>query len=225
MPCSHNAPHQQHHGHPYFGAAWGGYNQAPQGVFGFHMGGYQPPPQGYFGRAAPPHPGAMAPAGGNPCAPQQACNLHNRWPGMPQPTPQALQDAAACVICNAQVEADKLKTAFGIDSGGAALIPAAGTATVTVSPQVVCVPERLVMTDAMANTFGINGIFSGIQPILATTGLMSAAMFVQDSTMVAFKSVTVTPGMDFTVQVTNVGLGAAARFLSGVAAKPMNVTL
>ena len=145
---------------------------------------------------------------------------YGQWPNMPTLTPAGLQDASSCVICHAQTHADDLSILYGVDSGGVTLIPGAGTADVIVTPQKRHIPERLIMSEAMSAAFLIDGIFAGVEPVLATTGPMSAAMFVQDSTLGNFKSVVMDVGMDFTVSVTNIS-GGAARFTTGVKGKPV----
>lgn len=145
---------------------------------------------------------------------------YGQWPNMPSLSPQGLQQAAGCVVCHAQTHADDLSILYGVDSGAAPLIPAAGAADVIVTPQKRHIPERLIMSEAMSAAFLIDGIFAGVEPVLATTGPMSAAMFVQDSTLGNFKSVVMDVGMDFTVSVTNIS-GGLARFTTGVKGKPV----
>lgn len=129
------------------------------------------------------------------------------------------QEAAAAIIASAQRHADDLTVYYGVDSG-AVLVPAGATALVTVTPQKRHIPEKLSLTEAMASAFLITGIFAGVEPVLATTGPISAAIFVQDSTAPAFKSVIMDVGMDFTVGVTNI-TAAAARFTTTVIGKPV----
>jgi len=142
-----------------------------------------------------------------------------QWPGMPPLTDKAIQDAAACVACGAQRHADDLSTIYGVDSG-AALIPAGAAALIVVTPQKRHIPERIVLSTAMAAAFIINSIDAGVESVLATTGPISAAIFVQDSTAGNFKSVIMDVGMDFSVGVTNIS-GAAARFTATVRGKPV----
>ena len=139
---------------------------------------------------------------------------------MPSLDPQATQEAASCVVCNAQAAADSLQLVYGVDSGAAPLIVAGATATIIVTPKKRHIPEKLVMSEAMAAAFLITGIFAGVEPVLATTGPISSAIFVQDSTAAHFKSVIMDVGMDFSVGVTNIS-GADARFTTTVVGKPV----
>lgn len=229
---------------PYLRAAYsraGGGFQPPAGAyFGAAQGSGQfaPAPASYFGAAAAPgaqqHCCCPAPAGAPtpyPYAdqaidPSRAAQLTamlrhplGQWPNMPPLAPPAVQDAAACTVCHAQTHADDLVIVYGVDSG-VTLIPAGATATVTVTPQKRHIPERLVMSAAMAGNFLVTGIFAGVEPVLATTGPISAAIFVQDSTAQNFKSVIMDVGMDFSVGVTNIS-GADARFTATVVGKPV----
>lgn len=106
---------------------------------------------------------------------------------------------------------------YGIDSG-AANIAAGATATLTVTPQKRHVPQRIFMTAAVANNFVVNDIRSGVEPILATVGAISAAVFIQDATIPPFRSVIMEVGMDFSMTVTNV-TGAPQRFTCTVLGK------
>lgn len=103
---------------------------------------------------------------------------------------------------------------FGVDSG-AVLILAGATATITVSPQKRNIPEKMFLTAAVATAFLINDIRVGVDPVLATTGSISAAIFIQDSTSAVFRAVICEVGMDFSVTVENIS-AAAARFVSTV---------
>lgn len=106
---------------------------------------------------------------------------------------------------------------YGIDSG-AANIAANATATVTVTPQKRHIPQRIVMSTNMANNFLVNDIRSGVEPILATVGAISAAVFIQDASVPPFRSVIMEVGMDFSITVTNI-TGAAQRFTATVLGK------
>ena len=190
---------------------------------------YQPPSQGYFG-ALRVNPAAYDyNAGLQPCPPQsvratelaqQLRHPLGQWPLMPPLSAQATQEAASCVVCNAQAAADSLQLVYGVNSGAAPLIVAGATATIIVTPQKRHIPEKLVMSEAMAAAFLITGIFAGVEPVLATTGPISSAIFVQDSTAAHFKSVIMDVGMDFSVGVTNIS-GADARFTTTVVGKPV----
>lgn len=207
----------------YFGAAPG------SGVF-------TPSPGAYFGRAAmaaqapcpptqvQPVPCGHGQGGLDPTRLQQLNDMLRhplgQWPGMPPLTHGAVQDAASCVTCHSQTHADDLSTIYGVDSGGVALIAAAAAATITVTPQKRHIPERIVLSTPMAAAFIISGIFAGVEPVLATTGPISAAIFVQDSTSGNFKSVIMDVGMDFSIGVINIS-GAPARFTATVRGKPV----
>ncbi len=199
----------------------GGWMNAPGAYFGGRSSGvFQRAPGSYFGQAGLVPPRHPAHNGGLSCEP--ACpprGVPAMWPNMPPLTAAGRQAAAECVVCNAQAHADSLVTIYGVDSG-ATLIPAATTATVTVTPQKRHIPEKLVMSEAIAASFLITGIFAGVEPVLATTGPISAAIFVQDSTSASFKSVIMDVGMDFSVGVTNIA-GADARFTTTVVGKPV----
>lgn len=216
----------------------GGYMSPPGAVFGQRAssGVYSPAPGGVFGYGRAPQPGYNRFGGGNcnpcgdPCAPGQpsgdrlqdllqTLRYGGRWPQMPLMNPCAEQGAAALVAAHAQRHADDLTHYYGVDSGPA-LIGIGLTAQITVIPQKRHIPEKLSLTEAMASNFLITGIFAGVEPVLATTGPISAAIFIQDSTAPAFKSVIMDVGMQFTVGVTNIS-GAPARFTSTVMGKPV----
>lgn len=113
---------------------------------------------------------------------------------------------------------------YGVDSG-ANNIAAGATATLTVTPQKRHIPQRIVLSANVANTFVINDIRSGVEPILITVGAMSAAVFIQDASQTPpFRSVVMEVGMDFSIQVTNV-TGSAARFTATVIGKYLPWTL
>ena len=222
---------------PYLNAG-GGYLAPPASYFGASRGSgvWTPSPQSYFGAQCPPHPGAVAPprcppSAADPCmrSPQETARIAQlqgllrhplgQWPAMPNLDPNDEAMAAALVVAAAQRHSDDLVTIYGVDSGSV-LIPAAAAATITVTPQKRHIPEKLVMSTAVAAAFLITGIFAGVEPVLATTGPISAAIFVQDSTSAAFKSVIMDVGMDFSVGVTNIS-GADARFTTTVVGKPV----
>ncbi len=199
----------------------GGWMNPPGAFFGNRSTGvFTRTGAGYFGAHAAGHPmlaGAAAPGCAPPPCPPRG--VPAQWPDMAPLSGQGRADAAQCVVCNAQIHADSLVTIYGVDSG-AVLIPNATTATVTVTPQKRHIPEKLVMSEAIASSFLITGIFAGVEPVLATTGAISAAIFVQDSTSASFKSVIMDVGMDFSVGVTNIS-GADARFTTTVVGKPV----
>ncbi len=204
----------------YGGNATGTYNRAAGALFGYgHQARLSPAmveqPQQIVAVPNGPGPCDVPP----PCGPQQAL-----YPNMPPLSGAAWQQVAACTLCGAQQEADKLKSAFGVDSGGVLLIAAGASATILVRPQKTMIPERLVMSETMAGNFLITDIDAGVESLLATTGPISAALFVQDSTVLALKSVMMTVGMDFSVGVTNI-TGAPLRFTTTVVGKPVPPTL
>lgn len=103
---------------------------------------------------------------------------------------------------------------YGLDSGAAG-IAAGVTAAISSSPQKRNVPQRIVVSQTVANNFVLSDIRVGVEPVLATTSALSMAIFVQDSTAPNFRAVVCEVGMDFTVEVTNV-TGANARFTATV---------
>ena len=112
---------------------------------------------------------------------------------------------------------------YGLDSG-AANVAAGATATITVTPQKRHIPQRITLSGNVANNFVITDIRSGVEPILITVGAISAAVFIQDSTVPPFRSVVMEVGMDFSITVTNV-TGAAQRFTCTVLGKYLPWTL
>ena len=106
---------------------------------------------------------------------------------------------------------------FGIDSG-AANIAAGATATLTVAPQKRNIPVRISLSANVANNFVVTDIRVGVDPVLATVGAISAAVFIQDSAVPPFRAVVCEVGNNFSVTVTNV-TGAAQRFTATVIAK------
>lgn len=99
---------------------------------------------------------------------------------------------------------------YGLDSGAAG-VGAGLTATLTVTPQKKHIPQRIVLSAAVASNFVITDIRAGVEPILATVGAISAAVFIQDATTPPFRAVVMEVGMDFSITVTNVS-AAIARF-------------
>lgn len=106
---------------------------------------------------------------------------------------------------------------YGIDSG-AANIAAGATATLTVTPQKRHIPQKIVLSQTVANNFVVTDIRAGVEPILATVGAISAAVFIQDSYTPPFRAVVMEVGMDFSITVTNT-TGGAARFTATVLGK------
>lgn len=134
-------------------------------------------------------------------------------PGALQAVPAGLRAALGRA---AQIEAYRGDDViYGLD----ALVPASGapgsTAAISSSPQKRNVPQRIVVSQTVANNFVLSDIRVGVEPVLATTQNLSMAIFVQDSTAPNFRAVVCEVGMDFTVEVTNV-TGAAARFTATV---------
>jgi hypothetical protein len=101
---------------------------------------------------------------------------------------------------------------YGLDKDS---VPAGDTVAISSSPQKRNVPQRIVVSQTVANNFVLSDIRVGVEPVLATTSALSMAIFVQDSTAPNFRAVVCEVGMDFTVEVTNV-TGAAARFTATV---------
>lgn len=107
---------------------------------------------------------------------------------------------------------------YGIDSA-AVNIAAAATATLTVTPQKRHIPQRIVLSAATAANFVVNDLRVGVEPVLATTGAISAAVFIQDASQTPpFRAVVCEVGMTVSIQVTNIS-GAAARFTCTVIGK------
>lgn len=108
---------------------------------------------------------------------------------------------------------------IGMDSG-TVLIPAGASATVFTSPQKPCIPSRMVLTDAIANSFIMLSLTVGVEPIFLTNGVaVSLAAFVPSSTVAEFRSVLCHVGNSISATVTNIG-GAPARFVATIYATP-----
>jgi hypothetical protein len=103
---------------------------------------------------------------------------------------------------------------YGLDSGAAA-IAAGVTVSISTTPQKRHIPKRIALTEAVANNFILSDLRVGVEPVLATTGNISLAIFVQNSTSPPFRAVLCEVGMDVTVVVTNVD-AAAHRFTATV---------
>jgi len=198
--------HQQPQGMQPVGAAFGYTNQT---------GGWRPPMGGQYGSGQ-----SLA----APCPPRlDGCGVPG-YPNMPQPSQAVMEAVQACVLCNAQTKADNQKVPFGIDSGAAPLVAAGAAVTITVSPQRACVPERILMSDGLTGQIAINSILAGVDNVLASTTPMSAALFRADVTVSAFKSILVTPGLDFSVQLTNISADAI-RVLGTVLGMPWDLAM
>jgi len=108
---------------------------------------------------------------------------------------------------------------IGMDSG-TVLIPAGASATVFTSPQKPCIPSRMVLTDAIANTFIMLSLTVGVEPIFLTNGVaVSLAAFTPQSTVAEFRSVLCHVGNSISATITNIG-GASARFVATIYATP-----
>lgn len=133
--------------------------------------------------------------------------LSKRAPGAVPPGLRAALGRAA------QIEAYRGDDViYGLDFDS---VPAGQTQAISSSPQKRNVPQRIVVSQTVANNFVLSDIRVGVEPVLATTSALSMAIFVQDSTAPNFRAVVCEVGMDFTVEVTNV-TGAAARFTATV---------
>ena len=111
---------------------------------------------------------------------------------------------------------------WGVDSGSV-LIPAGNAATITVQPQEACWPAGMNVTSGIADNFLISGIFVGVQPLLTTTGAISAAIFVQNTTAPRFRRIFLQVGKNFTVGVVNIDTVNPHRFAAtafGPSAEP-----
>ena len=106
---------------------------------------------------------------------------------------------------------------FGVDSG-ATLIATTASATINVQPQQRCVPTTMTLTEIIAETFIAANLNVGVKPLLITTGNISLAQFVQNSTSPTFTRIMLTPGVLFSILVTNIS-GASARFIANVQAE------
>lgn len=106
---------------------------------------------------------------------------------------------------------------FGVDSG-ATLIATTASATINVQPQQRCVPTTMTLTELIAETFIAANLTVGVKPLLITTGNISLAQFVQNSTAPTFTRIMLTPGVLFSILVTNIS-GASARFIANVQAE------
>lgn len=130
-------------------------------------------------------------------------------PGAIQAVPAGLRAALGRA---AQIEAYRGDDViYGLDD----TFTAGQTKAVSSSPQKRNVPQRIVVSQTVANNFVLSDIRVGVEPVLATTQNLSMAIFVQDSTAPNFRAVVCEVGMDFTVEVTNV-TGASARFTATV---------
>jgi hypothetical protein len=102
---------------------------------------------------------------------------------------------------------------FGLDS--TATIATTVTATLTTSPHVRNIPKQISVSTPVGEGFAISSILIGVQPVLATSSNISAAIFIEDSTANPFKSQVLEVGMDFSMTVTNITAGSL-RFLATI---------
>ncbi len=183
-----------------------------------YQGAMCPAPPTRLTPCPPPTPQPCPPPTMQPYTPpmseEQLCQLFAVMRSMGQWHPMMGAEAADHHHHDAEVR----PIIYGVDSGE--LIPVDASAVITVTPQKRHIPEKLVLTQVIAGSFVINAIAAGVEPVLATTGPISAAIFVQDSTSAAFKSVVMDVGMDFSVGVTNIS-NAPARFISTVVGRPV----
>lgn len=103
---------------------------------------------------------------------------------------------------------------YGLDTGSTN-VAAAATVSVSTTPQKRHIPKKISLTSTVAGNFILSDIRVGVEPVLATTGNISLAIFIQDSTSPPFRAVLCEVGMDFTVVVTNVN-AAGQRFTATV---------
>ncbi len=67
-----------------------------------------------------------------------------------------------------------------------------------------CMPETICVTSEVGEAFVFEGVFSGVQPIMATTAPMSLSLFLLDNEPMAFKSVLLERRVDFSITgITN----------------------
>jgi hypothetical protein len=147
-----------------------------------------------------------------PMAQQMGPALHPMY-AAPQGVPQVLSAAEMFELARGD------ESPIGMDSG-TVLIPAGASATVFTSPQKPCIPSRMVLTDAIANTFIMLSLTVGVEPIFLTNGVaVSLAAFTPQSTVAEFRSVLCHVGNTISATITNIG-GAAARFVATIYATP-----
>lgn len=104
-------------------------------------------------------------------------------------------------------------TIYGFDSGST--IANATTATLTVAPQKRHTPTRVVTDSTTAAGFLMSDFRVGVEPLLATVGNISMAIFIENSTAPNFRTVVCEVGMDVSIVVTNIS-GGALRFTATV---------
>lgn len=103
---------------------------------------------------------------------------------------------------------------YGFDSRDA--IPPGKTATLSTAPQKRHVPTRLTISRFLANSFAVSDVRIGVEPLLATPGNLSAAVFEPNAASPCFRPVLAEVGMDVTVVVTNTS-DAPQRFIAAMA--------
>ena len=149
--------------------------------------------------------------------------INGRW--LPQRQPSALwapellsppaQQGALALATAAEAERlASLTVRYGVDSGQIGVAGGA-TAVISVTPQKPHRPERLVLSEAVSNVFVIADIRAGVDPVLATTGAISAAEFVPNSNSPPFNAVDMPVGKTFSVAATNTWF-SPARFICNV---------
>jgi len=101
---------------------------------------------------------------------------------------------------------------YAIDSG-VVLLPPSVTCYISTTPHKRHIPQRIIMSAMVANSFHITEIRAGIEPILCTSNGPVLAGLLQEG--VTFKRIIMDIGMDFTIEATNITT-APARFLCNV---------
>lgn len=135
-------------------------------------------------------------------------------------TQQGLYDASQLAAATRVEQKRGDDVMYGLDSFGqlpAGCVPGIVT-TILVTPQKRHVPQRIIISENMANNFVVHDLRAGVEPILIVNGVISAAVFVQNSTTPPFRSVVMEVGNTFSINVENIS-GALARFTATVLGK------
>lgn len=101
---------------------------------------------------------------------------------------------------------------YGFDS--ATTIAAAATATLSTAPQKRHIPTRLTISQNLMDSFALSDIRIGVEPVLATVGNLSMAVFAQNATAPDFRAVLAEVGNDISLVVTNITAATPTRFIA-----------
>jgi hypothetical protein len=96
-------------------------------------------------------------------------------------------------------------------------IAGGASGTPTANPQKRNQPRRLFLSESVADNFLIDSLEVGVENLLATSGQISAAIFIPNSNVGDFRRVVCDPVISVTARVTNIS-GAVATFASTVLA-------